>query len=387
MKQDELGVRSKQTNFYWKYGLPTVVLVVIVVLGFVYFSEVIAWSIAGLAILGGTIYGIKTIPPIVFNSLIMLERWRQEKIITNRARIGQYIHETKAGVIVVRAENRTVEIDSFYPAVSASKQLADVPLLPAGTQPLDLLATLDRVQRGLIVGASDTGKTTILQWLVSRSTSQVVVIDPHAYPGKYPANCRVVGQGRNYAEIDHALTALVQLMTRRYDEIGRGLVAEMGHKRITVLIDEWRAITGNLGKSASDAIKTLLTESRKAAFTVFVASHSDRAEPLGLKGEYDLKDGFVIVKLSIVDGQRQATVDFGNGEVPAILPGPFVVSQTALSEPLDLDPPPAEPTELEQKVLALSREGASLNEIARQVYGAHGGKQNQLIKDVLDKFN
>jgi hypothetical protein len=37
-------------------------------------------------------------------------------------------------------------------------------------------------------------------------------------------------------------------------------------------IDEWRAITANLGKPAADAIKALLTESRKAAFSVFVAT-------------------------------------------------------------------------------------------------------------------
>ena len=37
------------------------------------------------------------------------------------------------------------------------------PMLPAQTQ-VDLLASLDSVQRCLIVGASDTGKTTLLQW-------------------------------------------------------------------------------------------------------------------------------------------------------------------------------------------------------------------------------
>jgi hypothetical protein len=370
--------------------LPTLAIVTVVALGFVYFSQVIAYTLAGTVILAGTVYAVRALPPAVFNGLILFEHWRQERIVTNRARIAQYIHETKAGVLVVRSENRTISIDSFYPAVSASKELADAPLLlPASTQPVDLLATLDRVQRGLIVGASDTGKTTVLQWLVSRSRSHVVVIDPHAYPGKYPGNCRVIGQGRNYGEIDRALAALVQLMTRRYDEIGRGAVAEMAHRRVTVLIDEWRAITGNLGKPASAAIKTLLTESRKAAFSVFVASHSDRAEPLGLKGEYDLKDGFVIVKLSIVDGQRQATVDFGSGEVPAILPGPFVVSLPALRprEPLDLTPADPELTEQEQRIVELKAEGLSNRAICQEVFGYVSSNKYSEIDAAVQRAN
>jgi hypothetical protein len=266
-------------------------------------------------------------------------------------------------------------------------------MIPATTQ-IDLLAALDPVQRCLIVGASDSGKTTLLQWLVSRrlNTSRVIVIDPHAYPQKWPNGAHVTGTGRNYLEIDRALTALVQLMTKRYDEIGRGLVAEMAHSRITILIDEWRAITGNLGASASDAIKALLTESRKAAFSVFVASHSDRAKPLGLMGEYDLKDGFCVVRLSVVDGQRTATIDTGNGPTPAVLPGSFAGQQAQVIEgrqwhvvgdDINLEP---EPDDTEATILKLHQAGASVSAIARQVFGQKGGYQNQQVKAVLAKF-
>jgi DNA segregation ATPase FtsK/SpoIIIE-like protein len=49
--------------------------------------------------------------------------------------------------------------------------------------------------------------------------------------------------------------------------------------------------------------------------------------------------------------------------------------------------PHQEPTEQEQQILELYRNGATLNGIARQVFGSIGGKQNQLIKDILSKFN
>lgn len=268
---------------------------------------------------------------------------------------------------------------------------AGQPMLLPGITQIDLLAALDSVQRCLIVGASDTGKTTLLQWLVSRrlNTSKVIVIDPHSYPAKYPAGADVIGQGRNYHEIERALTALVKLMTKRYDEIGRGLVAEMAHSRVTILIDEWRAITGNLGKPAGDAIKALLTESRKAAFSVFVASHSDRAKPLGLEGEYDLKDGFAIVRLSNVNGVRTATLDTGNGEIPAVLPGPFTAAAPQLIEHSDvLELAEVEPPPEEAEILYLHQQGKSLREISQAVWGEgkFGQHFNDKIKKVLEKY-
>ena len=259
-------------------------------------------------------------------------------------------------------------------------------LLPSPAS-IDLLAALDNVQRCLIVGASDSGKTTLLQWLVSRrlNSSKVIVVDPHAYPDKWPG-CVVVGTGRNYPEIDHALEALVRLMTKRYDEIGKGVVAEQGHSRITILIDEWRAIVYNV-KGASEAIKALLTESRKAAFSVFVATHSDRAKPLGLDGEYDLKDGFAIVRLSVANGQRQATLDMGNGEVQVTLPGdyPTHLSPDVL-ETDDFINLEVEPTPAEAHILNLYQEGENISAIAEAVFGSKGGHQNQRIKEVLSKF-
>ena len=41
----------------------------------------------------------------------------------------------------------------------------------------------------------------------------------------------------------------------------------------------------------------------------------------------------------------------------------------------------------ERRILQLHADGASYNEIARQVFGNTGGKQTQAIKDVIAKFN
>lgn len=256
-------------------------------------------------------------------------------------------------------------------------------LLPS---PVDLLATLDNAQRCLIVGASNAGKTTLLQHLVTRrlNRSKVIVIDPHAHPAKWPG-CQVIGIGRDYQAVDEALQGLVRLMTQRYEEIGRGEVVEETHPRIIVVIDEWRAIVYNV-KIAAQAIATLLTESRKAAFSVFVGTHSERVRALGIEGEGDLKDGFVIVRLSLIEGQRQASIDTGNGEHPAILPGPYAVPIQTTAPPVSVGLPVIEPDETEQRILELHQEGASLSQIAIDVYGSKGGKQAAQIKAILSKF-
>lgn len=253
----------------------------------------------------------------------------------------------------------------------------------------DLLTELDNIQRCLIVGASDSGKTTLLKHIVKRRTlnSEVVVIDPHASPSKWQG-CKVAGLGRNYEEIDKVLNALVRVMTKRYDEIGKGVVIEGQHTPLTIIIDEWRAIVKNCGKAAGEAIGDLLTESRKAAFSVFVATHSERAKPLGLEGEYDLKDGFTIVRLSIVNGVRQATIDKGNGEVQVNLPSPNIGQIQPVIEMDELINMEVEPDPFETEILDLWDSGVRVKaEISDKVFGSKGGNQYKKIQEVLEKFN
>jgi GTPase SAR1 family protein len=275
--------------------------------------------------------------------------------------------------------------------------------LPAG--PVDLLTALDNERRVLVVGPSNAGKTTLLHHLTQRqyNRSKVVVIDPHASPQKWGGHShRVFGVGRNYAEVEWGLRELLKLMLKRYDDIGRGLAQEETHPPISILIDEWRAIIENVDGSAS-TIKTLLTESRKAAFAVFLASHSERAKPLGLAGEYDLKDGFAIVRLSIINGQRAATLDTGNGEIPVVLPGSFFAGSPPLLQGEGLgersddaaalvegDYTPEllpEPTGKQQKIIDLWDAGEhALSAIAREVYDDGGGRQCELVRKTLEKF-
>lgn len=274
----------------------------------------------------------------------------------------------------------------FHSPRTAAAVLATPATAPTVTAPADLLTALDNVQRCLIVGASDVGKTTVLQWLVTRraAAGRVVVIDPHAGPGKWPVQ-DIIGLGRNYAQIDRALDALVHLMTKRYDEIGQGLAVEGSHPPVTIVIDEWRAIVANVQRAAQ-TIKALLTESRKAAFSVFVASHSDRAKPLGLEGEYDLKDGFAVVRLTLVNGQRLATLDTGDGPQPVTLPGSFPSAVTPLLGHSMSHAAPVRTTPEEQQVLEMLERGESYRAITRAVWGKVGSFYNAKIDKIKAKY-
>ncbi len=251
------------------------------------------------------------------------------------------------------------------------------------------MTVLDNAQCALIVGAKDTGKTTLLKHVIARrlSWSHVLILDPHSHPSRWPPGCQIVGTERQFDQIANALQALMSLMNKRYRDIGKGLVQEGEHESVTVIIDEWRAIVYQLGKSAADAIKTLLVESRKTNINMFVGTHSERVKALGIEGEGDLKDGFVMVRLRInqATNQRSATLDYGDGEIDVDLPGPFIDPYQE-RQFLEISAEP-EPNDNEALVLQLYDEGETrYNEIARQVYGSVGGKQTQRIKQTLQKF-
>lgn len=267
--------------------------------------------------------------------------------------------------------------------------------LPAPQSPIDLLAALDIAQCALIVGQRDSGKTTLLQHVINRRLphAYVLVLDPHSHPTRWPHGCQVIGTERDFQKIENALKGLLALMNKRYRDIGKGVVREGEHEPVTVIIDEWRAIVHQLGKPAADIIKTLLAESRKTNIDVFVGTHSERVKALGIEGEGDLKEGFVLIRLTInkMTGERKATVDYGDGEIPAALPGPFRGSVTGEPKVIDgheLITSEPQPSKRERKILEMHRANESFRTISQEIWGTgkFGDFYNQKIQQVIDKY-
>lgn len=245
----------------------------------------------------------------------------------------------------------------------------------------DLLPILDKAQRVLIKAASNGGKTTLLQHIASRRQGSVIVLDSQSYPNKWPDKCKVIGTGSNHQAISIALDSLVELMVKRYKEIGEGLVKENEHPKLTVIIDEWMAIVSEC-PNASEVIRRLLTESRKAAFSVFIGSHSERVKALGLDGRGDLRDGFLIVRVEEERGQFVATYDYGRGERPCLLPGPYEVEQI---EEVEFEI--RQLTTQEQKVSDMLSNGLSRSAIARALFSHAGGNQLAQVDEIIKRIN
>ncbi len=277
---------------------------------------------------------------------------------------------------------------------------APVALSEPAQQPIDILAALQRTSRSLIVGAQDTGKSTILRWLSEQASRQgnVVVIDPHSAPNKWPGACTVIGAGSRHDLIERALDALVNLMIERYRQISRGEVVECGHPRVTVIVDEWMAIAEQCSNAKAILVR-LLTESRKAAFAIYIGSHSERVRSLGLDGRGDLRQGFEIYHLAIDQrtGSRRAWLEVDGDETPLTLPGAYVPGSRAWAEDLQslkaLDVPPdtllaPDPGSVDERVCQMKEAGDSMRKITHAVFGddKHGDHWNQKVYAILDKY-
>ncbi|MCS7001035.1 MAG: type IV secretory system conjugative DNA transfer family protein [Candidatus Kapabacteria bacterium] len=134
----------------------------------------------------------------------------------------------------------------------------------------------------LLAGKTASGKTTTGAALLARridAGDYVLVIDPHAEPGKWWGIDTVVGAGRDYEAIGVALAALEREMDRRYRQLSEGL--PIG-SRLTVLIDEAPAISDALDKRWKSLTTRLGSEARKVGIAMIMLSQSPLVEDLQL---------------------------------------------------------------------------------------------------------
>lgn len=187
----------------------------------------------------------------------------------------------------------------------------------------NLFSILSNAERVLVKGPSDSGKTTLFQTIVRQSQETVLVVDPHYKPGLWPDNCKVVGAGRNHDDISRFLDWLSTELDRRYQLRAQG---NEGYEPLTIIIDEWMSISTRC-ENATKIITEMITESRKSKMKLFIGSHSDQVEALGIRGQGKLREGLLIVRLYYdqVTSERRATFDYGQGERDCSLYEPMVV--------------------------------------------------------------
>lgn len=308
-----------------------------------------------------------------------------------QAKTRTYFVEVNSGTFVLDG----IAVSAFYPAVNASKLLADIPQLqlPAPAElapPLRRLVDVDFIHL-LVVGPSGSGKSTVLCHLIDneRGDSAVIVLDPHARFNIWPGRAdRVIGEGRNYEAINQELTALIAQMDRRYNGL------ESTGQRILIVADEWLSIRDRCA-AAEEFFNTLGSEARKVNMSLVISSISATVDDLAVSGA--IRDNLSQLTLSpSLKAKNQALLRLSRRESETIeLPGPYYrrtpLPPAAPAEEIDLigfdaGPVALGPSETELQVWAMYQQGQSLRAISREVFGSVGGRQAEEIKAILENF-
>lgn len=195
-----------------------------------------------------------------------------------------------------------------------------------------LIETVSKYSRILIVGGQNSGKTQVILWLAEakQKLGNVVAIDTHASPEKWPIGSHVLGFGLDYNQAQKGFDQVLNLMSKRYDEIGQGKAKERSHPIISVLTDEWTDLSDMIPNFKKQYVKPLFIKSRKASIDLSLAAHDDTVEALGMAGLSGLKKSFdVVVYLDYSEGKHTSIVQYGlkkstSKRIECLPPGPYI---------------------------------------------------------------
>lgn len=387
----------------WKFKAAVGIggLAVVVILAFLYRIEV------GLIVLtiGSAIGARVWVWAIHQYKLAEFERRRVEAEVAKaeaeavQAKTRAYFVEVNAGTFVLDG----IVIASFYPAVTASRLLADAPvLLPHPEPSVKRLLDIDFIHM-LIRGPSGSGKTTIGNWLIdnARPGAAIYVLDPHATQNArlglpWSPRAEVVGDGRDWQAIDSKLQSLMAEMSQRYMP-GAGPVFQ----EILIVSDEWLAVLEHC-PSARLFFETIGGEARKVQMHLVIMTVAATVDDL--KCSRAVVDNLVELRLDFgLKARNRGELRWGRGNIETVeLPGKYraafapvvrLPEPVEVPEPIDplpiLDAGPVAPlpTADELRICELWDGGASLRAIWKEVYGTEfGGRQAEEIKKVLKRF-
>jgi hypothetical protein len=165
----------------------------------------------------------------------------------------------------------------------------------------------------VVYGPTGSGKTSVLQHLLSQCQGLKIIFDPHYEPGKWHSDDIVIGAGRNWAAIEAGLEQLVLEMDRRYQKMQDG---ETDFIPIHIAVDELSSFARNIPKGSEQLI-VLSQEGRKVKLHTTLTPHSTEVAQMGFDGSGDARENFIFIGMPpVLPGQenqpRIATVHAGN---------------------------------------------------------------------------
>lgn len=391
MADTTVTVKSKGWKVKVALGLGGLVVMVILALAYRLEFGVIVLVVAGIFAVRGYAWAIGKYNLSKFEQRTLEAQASKLEAEAVKAKAESFFVETNTGVFVLDG----IVISAFYPAVSASKILADVPLLPASTETKSYRKLLDvDFIHLLVTGPSDAGKTTVLCHLIDNSPFDTVVyvLDPHAKFNRWPNRVNeVIGHGRDYQAVDSKLVSLIAEMDRRYNS------NKVNFQRVLIIADEWLGILEHC-PNALKFFNTIGSEARKVAMSLVVSSISMTVDDLDVSGA--IRDNLAQLTLTrTLKDQNLGEIKWSRADKELVeLPGRYVYREPMLPakvetieqfEPmpiLDDGPRPFTPTPDELRVYELHLQDVSFRKISQDIFGSVGGRQIEEIKEILRKF-
>lgn len=314
-----------------------------------------------------------------------LTHWRvkQEEAIAQKLAYDALFIERKAGTFVIG------DIPfSFYPTATASAGLATPPALALPSGNLDYFQVMsDLMQAYAIVGPQRVGKSILAQHLaqhLAQLSRTCIIIGTKAQPGEWLDCKRFIGN----EQVPGALASVLA-------ETANRLADNRTTPKLGIFLDDWLNTVALDSDLAEAFFLEAATRMLSAGIVPYFLLQSDSKADWGTKHGAQLKNNFVHLILTAPRENGQ----LNHSRLKGIMIYPGDKAQYGVSLPYGLptfgnsqptielaQPAEAQPTEQEQMVLTLHAAGESFNEICRQVYGSAGGKQIQLIKEILAKY-
>jgi hypothetical protein len=395
------------------------VIVIVTLIFCLIFWQQIADAILMVGTVASVLVGVAGVGGLFFGAWYLRERMR----ITRAARIEA---EKQANVMVVTSGNqvfiretdhnanwRAAHLDPrFYangryseptPTEANAYAVFHAPRLAQGSvaqlpetieaDPLDLPTVFTQpTQSYAIIGGQQTGKTYqarhIANFWIGRNIKPLV-IGPKWDKGEW-GGCILLGGNGNFSAVGVGITIIRRIVEARH----AANKSHKEHKILPVFFDDWTPIVDAVPNARALVLEATTLYASVNVLLYFVL-HSDTANAWGVdrKGAA-LKDNFVKLFIVpaynmnglIVRDRTRGYIRFAGEAVdrparlftaPPLMLGPAQVHNL----PVVLGA-----NEQEKKILDLKAAGTSYNEICRQVYGAEGGKQIQMVKKILAKY-
>ena len=180
----------------------------------------------------------------------------------------------------------------------------------------------------LVFGGDGSGKTSMALELLRRrqaSGHQVIALDPHAHPAKWPG-CEVIGGGLNFGQIEAAIEQLQRLREQRYEQIRTGAIEPCKFPPITFVMEEltdWKSEVGNV-----DLLILKAGDYRKANIHLLMVTHGDSMSQIGAPtGSNEIiKNCVTKLRLFSKPGADGKPIPAFKGELAYPLQAPIAVS-------------------------------------------------------------